>query len=248
MENPTFKLEGIIKSQDDYQDFEGPLALILLLLNKNKIEIHDIKISLILEQYLEYLDELQRMDLEIASEFVAMASHLLYIKAKSLLVAEEEISELETLISSLEELKNRDNYAKIKSVSEKLRDMWDRGTESITKFPEYFEPENEYKYSHDKSDLVSAMLLVLERSSLKSLTKSSKVIVPDREIYSVTDKAASILKRLKTSGITSVRSLLISCGSRSELVSAFLAILELCRTGDIRLVDGEGDILLELKA
>ena len=102
MENPTFRLEGVVKSRDEAQDFEGPLSLILMLLQKNKIEIRDISISEILDQYLAYLDEMQRMDLEIASEFVQMAAYLLYIKTKTLLAVEEEVTELEQLMSSLE--------------------------------------------------------------------------------------------------------------------------------------------------
>ena len=66
MENPTFHLEGVVKSRDDVQDFEGPLSLILMLLSKNKIEIRDISISDILDQYHAYLDEIQRMDMEVA--------------------------------------------------------------------------------------------------------------------------------------------------------------------------------------
>ena len=63
MENPNFFLEGIVRDRDELQDFEGPLSLILLLLSKNKIEIRDISISDILDQYLEYLDKMQSMDL-----------------------------------------------------------------------------------------------------------------------------------------------------------------------------------------
>ena len=95
MESPNFHLEGVVIEKEDMKDFDGPLSLILLLLQKNKIEIRDIKISDILDQYLEYLDKMQQLDLEIASEFVRMASYLLYIKSKTLLNNEdEEISEL----------------------------------------------------------------------------------------------------------------------------------------------------------
>ena len=107
LNDPTFRLEGVVKIKNELEDFEGPLALILQLLSKNKIEIRDIRISDIVDQYMAYLEEMERMDLEIASEFVSMASHLLYIKAKSLLVAEQEISELEEHMASLEKLKNR---------------------------------------------------------------------------------------------------------------------------------------------
>ena len=100
-----------MKERNELQDFSGPLSLILMLLSKNKIEIRDIKIAEILDQYLEYLDEMEKMDLEIASEFVQMASHLLYIKTRTLLAGEEEVSELEELMSSLEQLKCRDVFA-----------------------------------------------------------------------------------------------------------------------------------------
>ena len=103
MENPNFYLEGIVHEKDAMQDFEGPLSLILQLLSKNKIEIRDISISDILDQYLAWLEEAQSMDLEIASEFVQMAAQLLYIKTRTLLAAdEEEVSELELLMTSLE--------------------------------------------------------------------------------------------------------------------------------------------------
>lgn len=83
--DPTYFLEGIIHDKSEMADFEGPLSLILLLLSKNKIEIRDIKISDILDQYLEYLNAMEKLDLEIASEFVQMASYLLYIKTRMLL-------------------------------------------------------------------------------------------------------------------------------------------------------------------
>ena len=74
MENPNFHLEAVVRERNELQDFEGPLSLILMLLQKNKIEIRDVSISEILDQYLAWMDEMQRMDLEIASEFVQMAA------------------------------------------------------------------------------------------------------------------------------------------------------------------------------
>ena len=99
-ENPSFRLEGIVREKDSLQNFEGPLSLILMLLQKNKIEIRDLRVSDILDQYLEYLNRMQSLDLEIASEFVQMASHLLYIKTKSVLSKDDENPELEFLITS----------------------------------------------------------------------------------------------------------------------------------------------------
>ena len=118
MENPNFHLEAVVHERDELQDFEGPLSLILLLLQKNKIEIRDIRIADILDQYLAWLEEMQRMDLEVASEFVQMAAHLLYIKTRTLLSSdEEEVSELELLMQSLEQLKAKDTLSVIRQVT-----------------------------------------------------------------------------------------------------------------------------------
>ena len=107
MDNPVFKLEGVVheRSAEALQDFEGPLDLILFLLSKNKIEIQDIPIALILDQYLAYLEQRKQLDLEVASEFITMAAHLMYIKTRMLLSLEDEQaqSEMDELIASLYE-------------------------------------------------------------------------------------------------------------------------------------------------
>ena len=103
MDNPVFKLEGVVheRSAETLQDFEGPLDLILFLLSKNKIEIQDIPIALILDQYLAYLEQRKQLDLEVASEFITMAAHLMYIKTRMLLSLEDEQaqSEMDELIA-----------------------------------------------------------------------------------------------------------------------------------------------------
>lgn len=89
MDEPRYHLGSVVHAKGEtLEDFDGPLDVILLLLSKNKIEIQDIQISAILEQYLAYLDEMKRMDMEIASEFIAMASYLMYIKTRMLLSKE----------------------------------------------------------------------------------------------------------------------------------------------------------------
>ena len=104
MSEPQYKLEGIVHTRTEtMEDFEGPLDVIFLLLSKNKIEIQDVSITAILEQYLAYLDEMKRLDMEIASEFISMASHLMLIKTKMLLSAAEQAeaeSELDLLRQS----------------------------------------------------------------------------------------------------------------------------------------------------
>ena len=135
MENPVFKLEKVVRSREEMQDFEGPLDLILFLLGKNKMEIQDISISLICDQYLAWLEQRQKMDLEVASEFVTMASHLVYIKTRMLLSIEDEEaqSEMDALIQSLEERRRSEQYVCVKALAVKLAPLGEFGRNIITR-------------------------------------------------------------------------------------------------------------------
>ena len=118
MTEPKYHLEGIVRTKtEEMEDFEGPLDVIFELLSKNKIEIKDVSITAILEQYTAYLDEMKRLDMEIASEFITMASHLMLIKTKMLLSEAERLeaeSELESLRKSLAEREGKDAMEQIR--------------------------------------------------------------------------------------------------------------------------------------
>lgn len=108
------------------EDFDGPLDLILHLLSKNKIEIRDIQITLLLDQYLDWMARREQLNLEVASEFVTMAAHLVYIKTRMLLSIDDEeaMSEMEQLMAALEERKYQDSYLRVKAAVS----LWDGGT------------------------------------------------------------------------------------------------------------------------
>ena len=240
MENPNFYLEGIVHDRDEMQDFEGPLSLILQLLSKNKIEIQDINISDILDQYLDYLAQMQSMDLEIASEFVQMASQLLYIKTRTLLAAdEEEVSELELLMSSLEQLKARDVFASIQKVVPNLKEASQLGLLYLSKPPEPLpKVGKEYEYHHEPVDLLRAMYRIYARGG-KAAPPDMSAKVPRRIVYSVRDKSLQILNRLRK-GDVSLGQLYRECASRSEIVATFVSVLELCSIGSVHIErDGE---------
>ena len=240
MDNPNFFLEGIVREKDEMQNFEGPLSLILQLLSKNKIEIRDISISDILDQYLEYLDQMQSMDLEIASEFVQMAAHLLYIKTRTLLAGDEEVSELEVLMSSLEQLKARDIFASVQQVIPELKKASEIGLLYYVKQPEPLHQEKrEYEYRHEPVDLLRAMYRIYARGG-KAAAPDFGDSVPKRIIYSVRDKSMQILQRIRKGSVT-LHSLYRECRSRSEVVATFLSILELCSIGSLRIERREAE-------
>ncbi len=245
-ENPNFHLEGIVRERDSLQDFEGPLSLILLLLQKNKIEIRDLRISDILDQYLTYLERMQQMDLEIASEFVQMASHLLYLKTRTLLTAEEEISELELLMQSLEQLQAQDRFAALQMVLPELKTASESGLRYFAKLPEPIQKTQEaYAYRHEPVDLLKAMLDVWTRSGAQIPVDEQRIFsaVPRQIPYSVRSKGRELLEKLQT-GPQTLNGIYRECRSGTELVATFLAVLELCSQGSIRLERAEDQIVL----
>ena len=246
MENMTYHLEGVIKTEADYKDFEGPLNLILMLLTKNKIEIRDIQISLILDQYLEQIEQMQAMDLEVASEFIQMASHLLYLKTRTLLAGQDdEISELDALITSLEQLKCKDAYEGIKKVTVEFDRAARTGLLLMSRPPEPL-PKQQYGYRHEPVELLAAFASMLQRGGQNPETTEPQRIVPKRIVYGVRTKSLEIISRLRDIGSLSMLSLFAESQSRSELVATFLSVLELCSAGGLLISVSEGQFMLTL--
>ena len=245
MENPVFKLEKVVRSRsEEMQDFEGPLDLILFLLGKNKMEIQDISISLICDQYIAWLEQRQKMDLEVASEFVTMASHLVYIKTRMLLSIEDEEAqnEMDALIQSLEERRRNENYVRVKTLAGRLGPMGEFGRNIVTRNPEPMERGKIFEYSQEPADLVLAMAEIQNRAE-RALPppKTAFQDIVQHEPYPVESKARDIVRRLKEHGITRFLLLFRGSRSRSEVVATFLAVLELCKASVIRLAGSQQD-------
>lgn len=242
MEDLQFRLEGIVRTRTDVmEDFEGPLDVIFLLLSKNKIEIQDVSITAILEQYLAYLEEMKRLDMDIASEFITMASHLMLIKTKMLLSAAEAAeaeSELDLLRQSLLERQRREAMEHIRTAITVLEPRNEIGRCIFTKEPEPLKRDGTYRYRHAPTDLLRALDEMAERNQrrLPPPPSNFKGIV-GKEPYPVTRKAGEILRSLVLRGIQRLKSLFRGNCSRSEIVATFLAILELCKTNSVSLED-----------
>ena len=242
MGEPQYRLEGIVHTKSDVlEDFEGPLDVIFELLSKNKIEIQDVSISAILEQYLGYLDEMKRMDMEIASEFITMASHLMLIKTKMLLSAAEQAeaeSELDLLRQSLVERKRKEAMEQIRQAVTVLEPRNEIGRCLFTKEPEPLKKIGGYRYQHEVKDLLRALEMIAERSQrqLPPPTQNFKGIV-GKEPYPVARKSGEVLRQLILRGVERLKALFRGNKTRSEVVATFLAILELCKTNAITLED-----------
>lgn len=250
MDNPIFKLESVVqeRNEEELQDFEGPLDLILFLLSKNKIEIQNIPIALILDQYLAYLEQRKRLDLEIASEFITMAAHLMYIKSRMLLSLEDEEAqnEMDELINALQERQQKDIYLRVKMLTETMSMLSEFGRNTMTRGPEPVERGAIYDYDHEKGDLLMAIESISDRTErLAPPDTAAFTEIVRREPYPVQDKVGEIISRLKNFGITRFLLLFRGSRSRSEVVATFLAVLELCREKVIRLAGSDIDCTVD---
>ncbi len=242
MTEPKYKLEGIVHTRtEEMEDFEGPLDVIFELLSKNKIEIKDVSITAILEQYTAYLDEMKRLDMEIASEFITMASHLMLIKTKMLLSEaerQEAESELDLLRKSLEERERKEAIGEIRKAVALLEPRNEIGRCTFTKQPEPLKKDKTYRYKHVPEDLLKALDGITERNAkmLPPPTVNFRGIV-GKEPYPVGKKAAQVVRRLIQHGLLRLKNLFRGNRSRSEIVATFLAVLELCKTNSVTLED-----------
>ena len=242
MAQPQYRLEGIVRTRSELmEDFEGPLDVIFELLSKNKIEIQDVSITAILEQYLNYLEEMKRLDMEIASEFITMASHLMLIKTKMLLSAAEQAeaqSELDLLRQSLVDRKRKEAMEQIRSAVQILEPRNEIGRCLFTKEPEPLRRDKTYQYRHDILDLLRALDLISERNQrqLPPPTVNFQGIV-GKEPYPIGRKTGEVLRQLVLRGAERLKNLFKGNRSRSEIVATFLAILDLCKTNTVSLED-----------
>ena len=218
------------------EHFEGPLDLLLTLIRKNKVSIYDIPISMILDQYLAVMQEMQEMDLEISSEFLVLAATLLQIKSKMLLPREEDENEEE--IDPREELVRRLlEYSKIKEAAAYLHPRQNIGACMFFKAPDVIErPPAEWNYaSMTCENLVEAYKRAYQKLERKQPPpKHSFEGIVGHEKVSLRQKVAGIWNRLLKKSQMMFKELFKGAKSKPEAVASFLAVLELIKLKKIR--------------
>ncbi len=202
---------------------EGPLDLILQLISQHKLNIYDIEISKLLDQYMLYIQQWQELDMDIASDFLEMASRLVYIKSVSLLPKHEELEEkLKSELSG-----QLIEYTLCKQVAQLLCSKW-QGDSVFTRQAITL-PKGEYFRSHKKKSLLDAYLSAIGKKQLQK--PDNRVFEPilSRRVVSVSSRITIILNRLYRESRVSFMSLFEDQKDRSEIVATFLAILELVK-------------------
>ena len=217
--------------------FEGPLDLLLHLISKHKLNIYDIEISLLLEQYMDYINDLDHEDYEDAADFLEMAARLIYIKTCSLLPHDEESKELK------KELEGRIiEYSLCKQAAQTLREVY-VGDLVFIRTAIKLPVNKTYSREHDPQCLYNAYMGISKKAR-ESVPLKAKMFEPivSHKIVSVTSKIIHVLKRLYKHGECDMGDLYDGMTEKSEKVATFLAILELTKSGRIFLNDDNSKI------
>jgi len=212
--------------------FEGPLDLLLYLIKKDELNIYDIPVAKITAQYLEYIEVMQLLDLDIAGEFLVMAATLMHIKSKMLLPPEADVEEDVALeMDPREELvKKLLEYKKFKEAAGGLKDMELKQRDSFTRVPGGDLPKKESNDSYFEAslfDLITAFTKVLKeipRSAFHQVIKDE---------FTVSDKIHDIIHMLVKKSTIYFSELFKGVRNRAEIVSIFLAVLELVKIREI---------------
>ena len=216
------------------KQFEGPLDLLLHLIEESEVDVKDIFVSEITSQYLSYMDQVDELDMDTASEFLTMAATLLYIKSRQLLPrppkeddAEEDPEEL--LIRQLRD------YKAFKEASEKLRELFDAAKGSFARLPEDVPlPPKEVALDGTSMDgLFSAFLDMLERKTDRPEHITSQHVNPDR--YTVRSQTGKIRSILQKHSAVSFEELFETDTNKMEMIVTFMALLEMIARGEILL-------------
>ena len=215
--------------------FEGPLDLLLNLIAKNKLNIYDIPIAELLEQYMAQIHEMQAADMDVASEFLEMAARLVHIKSVSLLPKKEEEEALkQELTGQLLE------YQQCKEAAMRLRERF--SLDGIVRAQADIPADLTYKRHHKPQELLSAYLSMLGKKKPPEPQKPEDTIskLITRRVVSVASQIVFVLRSLWKKRHVSLKELFRGKNDPSERVAAFLAVLELVKDKRLR-VDGDGE-------
>lgn len=212
--------------------FEGPLDLLLHLIRENKIDIYDIPIALITHQYLEYIEIMKELNLDIAGEFIVMAATLIHIKSRMLLPVDEDVPEEEREDPRFELVQRLLEYQAFKEASLALREREMEWSNVFTRTHEMEDVDTEASgelnlFDLSLFDLIAAFKRILEKTPPETITIT-------RETLTVKDRVAHILEKIENTDAIRFEELFDENRSRPRLIVTFIALLEVLRLGLVR--------------
>lgn len=228
-------------------NFEGPLDLLCHLIDVNKMDIYDIHLSQITDQYIDYLNKMEKLNLEIASEFLVMASTLLYLKSKKLLPKQEEEEEE---ITEEELIRRIIEYKKFKEISKKFKENYLLYSKRIFKMQEEIElPKKKLEKDYDNTIIPNIYKQIIIKNAEK-INKNAKNIekIAIVENYTVASKVKEMFRVLvKQKRFVFNKMFSIKKHNKQEVVTAFSGLLEMSRRSKVQTNQEElfGDILVE---
>jgi segregation and condensation protein A len=235
MEAVTYRLE----------QFEGPLDLLLALIQKNKVSITDIPISLICDQYMEYITEAQALDMDIASEFIVMASELMLIKSRMLLPKTEE----ETEDPRLQLTDALIRYQQAKEAAAKLTPLYAYYSERMVKDTDEISVDKTYVHDQDVTALCAAVRRIIAyNNALEKAANTAFKPMISKPIIPVEIKIVSILNHFEKKQASSLEELIRGEVSLPDAIATFLGVLELIKIRKLLVADdiNEENALLDM--
>ena len=217
-----------------FEVFEGPLDLLLYLIKKEEVDIYEVNLTQLATQFIEYIEVMRMLDLEIAGEFLVMASTLMYIKSRELLPVEQQVTpegEEEGEDPRWELIRQLVEYKKFKDAAAQLQTLEIRQEEIYPRLPVRPDFGTEEALTRGQAslfDLINAVNSVLKRINTR---EDLRDIFEDK--WTVSEKIETILKEITTSRALKFSALFASATSRTEVVVTFLAMLELIRLKQI---------------
>ena len=230
------------------ENFEGPLDLLCHLIDKNKMDIYDINLSQITDQYIEYINKMEEMKLEVSSEFIIMASTLLYLKSKGLLPTVSE--ELEEELTQEQLIQRIIEYKKYKEITQKLKDNYENFSKRYFKMAEIIElPKQKIERNYSKELIPEIYSEIVERNKNRKNQNAINIEkIAITETYTVSSKVKEMFRELikKPKFIFNKLYASSKC-NKVEIVTAFTGLLELSRRSKVITNQEElfGDIVVE---
>ena len=222
------------------ETFEGPLDLLLSLIQKNKMSIDNIQINIICEQYIKYIEEAQKLDMELASEFIVMASELMLIKSK-LLLPKPEVEEEDPRAALADALLK---YQQAKEAAKKMALLYPRFSNRLEKDTDEISVDKTFVLDQEVESLCLAVRRIVTYNENRPKAERS-VFTPmiSSPIVPVEVKITGILNRMKKKQSTSLKELLDDSVSLPDMIAIFLGVLELIKIRKILIRDSEGTLL-----